>query len=226
MRVRNLQDACSGPVGTGAVRAREVKRSKDGIDLHFSRDKHAQEFLAFVKSWAVTRHHDSKHLVSHNQNNNSYRFKRTTCVELCPVSRDDLVMLPPKNGPGAGRPAAFHAVRPGERRRGPRGPSQLQDGGGLRRRVLEAAVRRRLLRQHLIEFVVLDVVEEEDGPPDGHAGPGRVAVPCEVEVARSSDFGRNDERLLVRSHLGGRLRPGDVALGFDLRTLNTGVDDE
>ncbi|CAK9025210.1 unnamed protein product [Durusdinium trenchii] len=70
----------------------------------------------------------------------------------------------------------------------------------------------------LTEFIVLDVNEE--GPPGrGH---------CEFEVARASDFGQNDERLLVRSHLGGgKLQVGDSVLGYDLRTLHLmGVDDE
>uniref|UniRef100_A0A0G4H9Y5 60S ribosomal export protein NMD3 n=1 Tax=Chromera velia CCMP2878 TaxID=1169474 RepID=A0A0G4H9Y5_9ALVE len=48
---------------------------------------------------------------------------------------------------------------------------------------------------------------------------------ADVEIARVSDLGQNDERLTVRTHLGGLLKPGDTCQGFDLRTLNmSGVD--
>merc|ERR1719421_2732090 len=53
-------------------------------------------FTSFVKAWSVSKHHDSKHLISHNVNNSTYRFKRTICIDICPVCRDDLVLLPRK----------------------------------------------------------------------------------------------------------------------------------
>ncbi len=45
------------------------------------------------------------------------------------------------------------------------------------------------------------------------------------QVARSSDFGRNDTVYYVRTHLGNILHPGDMALGYDLANANaTGLD--
>merc|ERR1711870_77921 len=35
-----------------------------------------------------------------------------------------------------------------------------------------------------------------------------------------ADLGNNDERIIVRSHLGGILKPGHHVLGYDLRTVN------
>ncbi len=51
----------------------------------------------------------------------------------------------------------------------------------------------------------------------------------DVEIARKSDLGLNDERVIVRTQLGkpGQLRVGDSVMGYDLRTLNiTGPEDE
>merc|ERR1719387_2570497 len=45
---------------------------------------------------------------------------------------------------------------------------------------------------------------------------------ADIEVARACDLGVNDDRLTVRSHLGGQLRPGDHVLGYDLRAVNVG----
>ena len=49
---------------------------------------------------------------------------------------------------------------------------------------------------------------------------------CEVEVAKEKDFGSNDERHIVRCHLGFVLKPGDYALGYDMRTCNFNHQEE
>lgn len=46
-----------------------------------------------------------------------------------------------------------------------------------------------------------------------------------LQVAKASDFGRNDRTFFVRTHLGHLLHPGDSALGYDMSTANT-VDPE
>merc|ERR1712039_168920 len=43
---------------------------------------------------------------------------------------------------------------------------------------------------------------------------------ADIEVAKVADLGNNDERVIVRSHLGGILKPGHHVLGYDLRTVN------
>lgn len=37
-----------------------------------------------------------------------------------------------------------------------------------------------------------------------------------MQVARSSDFGKNDRLLMARTHLGHLLHAGDTVLGYDL----------
>merc|ERR1719265_76780 len=50
---------------------------------------------------------------------------------------------------------------------------------------------------------------------------------ADVEVARAMDLGKNDDRLIVRSHLGAILRPGNRVMGYDLRYINlSGLDEE
>jgi len=46
-----------------------------------------------------------------------------------------------------------------------------------------------------------------------------------VEVARDDDFGVNDRRFQVLSHLGFVLKPGDSVLGYDLTTANLNDND-
>lgn len=205
----------------------KVEQAKDGMDFFFTRERDAQEFVAFIKSWAIVKVHDSKHLVSHNQANTTYRFKRSTCIEICPVCRDDLVFLPPKTAQAlGGLPPVMlctHAV------------SVIGLVDPATSRTVEISASEYWKRpftamctaSHLKEFVVLDVnAEDAHSSLAGTRGRPRCGVThCEVEVARASDFGQNDDRLLVNSHLGNILHPGDVALGFDLRTTNHTIDE-
>ena len=110
-------------------------------------------------------------------------------------------------------------------------------------------------RRHLTEFVILDVDTADDSrqhaPPAAAPAPapptptnnrknrrgnqsantnatrGAKFVVCEAEVARACDFGKNDERVTVKTHLGHILKAGDYCLGYDLRTINvSGIDTE
>ena len=64
----------------------------------------------------------------------------------------------------------------------------------------------------MIEFVVLDV--DFDGRTKG-----KMAL-ADIEVARSSDMGTNNDSYWVKSHLGGILHPGDTAMGYFLTNSN------
>lgn len=119
-----------------------------------------------------------------------------------------------------------------------------------------------LSRQHLTEFIVLDIepvdmqvvntsatakrfihlkagktakmhpitptpmndTTPKFGRPENDPGAGRLV---DVEIARLSDFAKNDNRMVVRSHLGRTLRVGDWCFGYDLKSLNlSGFDDD
>mmetsp|Transcript_95694 Transcript_95694/g.274816 ORF Transcript_95694/g.274816 Transcript_95694/m.274816 type:complete len:585 (+) Transcript_95694:80-1834(+) len=200
----------------------KVAGTKEGMDFFFTKERDAQAFVSFVKGVAVVRHHESKHLVSTNIHNNTQRFKRTTCIEICPVGRDDLVFLPPPLARALGglppymlcnRAASFVGL--------------LDPFSGRTFEVTAVDFFKRpfsssFSHPQLTEFVVLDVVPLDFERRVG--GPKTVQL-FDIEVARVSDFGKNEDRMVVRSHLG-FLQPSDLAVGYDLRTLNTGLDEE
>jgi len=95
--------------------------------------------------------------------------------------------------------------------------------------------------ERLVPFVVLDV--ELCGESEGHedvdsnsngnplykgptSGVQKFAL-ADVQLARESDLGKNDEVLSCVTHLGHLIQPGDVVLGYDLvataSSLNTTV---
>mmetsp|Transcript_98410 Transcript_98410/g.195143 ORF Transcript_98410/g.195143 Transcript_98410/m.195143 type:complete len:494 (-) Transcript_98410:68-1549(-) len=204
-----------------------VQPAKDGLDFFFTKEKDAHEFISFIKKWAVVKVQESKKLISSNACNNSHRFKRTTIVEVCSVCRDDLVFLPPKTAQAlGGLPSTMLCTKAAS-------VISLVDPASSRTVQLSAAEywKRPFAvlcpASRLTEFIVLDVNMEE--PPTTHAsGRSRAqtdSAHCEVEVARLADFGQNDDRLCVRSHLGNVLSVGDTAMGYDLRTINTSIDE-
>jgi len=85
-------------------------------------------------------------------------------------------------------------------------------------------------RTQMTTFIVLNT-EEIDAPEVGTkarhhlAGRNKMRL-ADIEVARECDFGVNDDRLIVRSHLGAILRPGNRVLGYDLRFIQIGAAGE
>lgn len=209
-----------------------LKESREGLDFHFQQKSHAQRFADFVSSCVPTKQKQSKQLVSHDANSNVYNYKYTIFCELCPVCVDDVVHVQPgKNAYLSGAPPLMlcHKISNAVR---------LVDPMTLRsydipapeywKHPLDMPV---CTRSHLTEFIVLNVETVgaiEAGTPARHNLPGRGKMTlADIEVARVSDFGVNDERLIVRSHLGSFLRPGNHVLGYDLRNVNvSGVNSE
>ena len=65
---------------------------------------------------------------------------------------------------------------------------------------------------------------EADGPVDAPASTKTIIRLGDVEVVRAKDFGVNDERFFVRSHLGAFLNAGDTVMGYDLENSNLNVE--
>ena len=74
-----------------------------------------------------------------------------------------------------------------------------------------------LTSRQLVEYIVLDV---EIISSEVNVG-GSKYVLADAQVARVSDFGRNDSIFNIRTHLGHLLNPGDFALGYDLYGANS-----
>ena len=67
------------------------------------------------------------------------------------------------------------------------------------------------------EFTVLDVVPVNESYGDPKTSTEKYEI-ADIEVIRSDDFGVTDDSVIVRSHLGHILQPGDLVMGYDLRT--------
>jgi len=208
-----------------------LKETREGMDFHFSQRSHAQRFSDFIQSFIPAKLKNAKQLVSHDANSNDYFYKYTIQSELCPVCTDDLVVIPKGHSDLLSAGASLmicHKMSTSV---------HLVDPLTIRgcdipayeywKRPFESAA----TRSQMTEFVVLNVEEVErpelgTAPKHHLAGRGKMKL-ADIEVARSQDFGVNDDRLIVRSHLGGILRPGNRVMGYDLRHLSlSGFNDE
>uniref|UniRef100_A0A7S1TKE8 60S ribosomal export protein NMD3 n=1 Tax=Erythrolobus australicus TaxID=1077150 RepID=A0A7S1TKE8_9RHOD len=193
-----------------------VKQMPDGLDLYFLNRSHALKFLAFMASVVPVRHSCSEHLISHDANNNTYRYKYSFSAEISPLCRDDLVVLPPKVSAHLGGIGPLVLVTKVAQN------VTLLDNRSMRSVELLSSYFWKnefqpvLNSRRLIEFTVLD--SEPTGEVYGKY------VMTDLTVCRSSDLGVNDTTYYLRSHLGAHLNAGDLCLGYDVGNANFNDD--
>jgi len=193
-----------------------MEGSKDGMNFYFSSKSHAEKFCKFIASHAPQRLKQSSKLVSSDNHNNTANVKKTFILELVPLCKHDLLILPKQT---ANRCSSINNLVLVSR---VTSQVHLVDPLNGKKAELTASNFWRLpfhaLQNsgHMTSFVVLDV----EMPVGGHEGHGSDHFLADVEIARESDFGTNDKRYRVSSHLGKFLEAGDVVMGYDLTTSN------
>ncbi|KAJ0084996.1 hypothetical protein Patl1_29507 [Pistacia atlantica] len=187
-----------------------------GIDFFFGNRSHAVKFVEFVAKVAPVRSRHNKQLVSHDPKSNNCNYKYTFSVEISPICREDLICLPPKAAVSLGNLGPLVICTKVTN------SIALLDPFTLTHCFLDAdqywrsSFKSLLTGRHLVEYIVLDV---EPASSEINVG-GSKCVLADAQVARVSDFGKNDTIFSIRTHLGHLLNPGDYALGYDLYGAN------
>lgn len=200
---------------------------KDGMDFYFGTKSTAERFIHFMTAHVPMRSKSSSKLVSENLHNATANLQTTYSIELSPVCRDDLLILPPKLAQSSGNispivlcartTAIIHVVDP---RSGQKAEISADKYWKMPFLPLETS-------PSMTEFIVLDVepLAEHEYRNKGQQQQQQDAkfVIADVEIARASDFGVNDTTFIIRSHLGALLQAGDSVKGYDLTTSNFGT---
>ncbi|KAI8328959.1 NMD3 family-domain-containing protein [Chlamydoabsidia padenii] len=194
-----------------------IKETKDGIDFYYGQRAHAIKMVEFLAGVVPMKYKSSERLISTDIHTSTSKFKFTYSVEIAPICRDDLVVLPKKlaNSLG-GFSQLLLCIRISN-------SIHLMDMNTLnvcevshntywRTPFLPLAT-----GKTMTEYCVLDVE-----PLDTVRGK---YVLADIHVARMADFGRNDDEYIARSHLGGILNPGDTVMGYDLKRSNFNNDE-
>lgn len=193
-----------------------IQETKDGLDFFYSQRNHAAKMLEFLGAVAPIRSKRSEELISIDTQSGLSSYKFTFSVEIAPICRDDMVILPKKLANqmgGISRVVLCSKVT---------NSLQFLDPNTLHTADLPALVYWRapfpalLDATQLVEFVVLDV--EPTGDVRGKH------VLADITVVRAADLGANDQTFYVRSHLGGILHAGDSVMGYYLATANLNSD--
>lgn len=74
----------------------EVKELNDGCDFYFLSKSQAQTFVDFLHTILPIKVKQSKQLISHDQNSNTFNYKYTFSVDIAPITKDDLIFLQDK----------------------------------------------------------------------------------------------------------------------------------
>ncbi|OZJ04343.1 hypothetical protein BZG36_02381 [Bifiguratus adelaidae] len=193
-----------------------IKEVKDGIDFYYTNRAHAIKMMEFLAAVVPTRSKSSEQLVSTDIHSGSSSYKFSYSLEIVPVCKDDLVCIPNKLAKSLGNISPLLiCLRVSN-------TLQLMDVNTLNVADIQTTAYWRTpfnslaSAKELTEYYVLDV--EPVGPTRGRY------VLADVEVARSTDFGKNDTTFITRTHLGALLKAGDTAMGYDISRSNFNDD--
>eukprot|EP00123_Amoebidium_parasiticum_P004017 comp15309_c0_seq1/m.12152 comp15309_c0_seq1/g.12152 ORF comp15309_c0_seq1/g.12152 comp15309_c0_seq1/m.12152 type:complete len:515 (-) comp15309_c0_seq1:173-1717(-) len=189
-----------------------VKESKDGLDFFFASKNDALKMADFLGTVAPCRMKKSERLISSDVHNNTANFKFTFSLEIMPVCKEDLIVLPRKLAKSMGNISPLVVCTKVHASATLIDPLTLQVEECSNNLYWRGPVLPLCSYKQQIEYTVLDI--ELLGPTRG-----RYAL-AEAEVARSRDFGKNDHTFRTITHLGNLLKPGDTCMGYDLAYIN------
>lgn len=233
----------------------KIDSSRHGLDFYFLSLPQAQHFAQVLSRLAPLKIKTSSKLVSTDAKNNTANIKYTLTCDVVPLCRDDLVLVQKESRNRLGGRLALvtkvasvvHLIDASPKR----SPSNKIDsteitaeayhknggGGGTASANDKGCYTILQSSERLVPFVVLDVElcghnssSSDDNNSKLYEGPSsgveKYAL-ADVQLARESDLGANDEVLSCVTHLGHLIQPGDVVLGYDLvstaSSLNTTV---
>ncbi|KAL7540089.1 hypothetical protein ACHAXR_012576 [Thalassiosira sp. AJA248-18] len=219
-----------------------VQTKKNGFDFYFPSIDKARNFTRYLAKAAPMRTKTTQSLVSEDKTNNTANIKTTIACDMVPLCRDDLIVVQ-KRAKGVGNlsgrlclvlkmSSLVHLVDASPARDSDMSTRCTDLHAETYWKGEGKTFRLFLSPNRLVRFVVLDVeLCCEDGRERHHTGNSiedratqykgpqsgvtKYAL-ADVEVARESDFGVNDETFRCVTHLGHLLQPGDIVLGYDI----------
>ena len=214
-----------------------LKEVSDGLDFFFVNQSHAKRFTEFVTSVAPARVSHSKKLISHDDKSNVFGYKYSWLVEIAPICRDDLVLLPRGGKFGAGGVFLCTKVTSGLQFLDPLTLRRVDVSGVTYwanpfRSICSAP---RLQSYDVLDSEQLETVQDGYGRTTPTGAVRRAADQqrrdsryclADATIVRAEDLGKDENTLIVRTHLGYLLKAGDLAHGYDLKNATFDLEDD
>jgi nonsense-mediated mRNA decay protein 3 len=199
-----------------------ITEMHDGLDFQYKQQSHSNRIISFVMNNFVARHKSSRQLVSHDEQSGDSKYKYSNILELAPICKDDLVILPPKLQKvlgGIGPLILVYKITTS---------IHIVDIHTMRTHEIDSThywkymFKAMATRDRLTRFVVLNVEEVDFDVNTSRAAAKNKFRMVRLEVARESEFGVNDRTFIVNTHLGEFINFNDTVSGYDLdqMTLN------
>ncbi|KAK8437860.1 NMD3 family-domain-containing protein [Phyllosticta citricarpa] len=189
-----------------------IKEVHEGIDFFFAARNHAEKFVDFLKSVVPVFSKKSQELISMDIHTSAKSYKFSFSVEIVPICKDDLVVLPIKIAKQLGNIAPMTVCNKVGTAVQVLDPQTLQTADISPEVYWRAPFTPLADVTELVEFIILDI--EPLGPVKGRY------VLAEATVARASDMGSSDQTYFTRTHLGSLLNVGDSVMGYHLEGTN------
>lgn len=192
-----------------------IEAQPDGLDFFFAHKSHALNFLEFLNKTAPVTRRDAVQLVSHDSKNNTAVQHYTYSLEISPLCREDLVLLPYKDYylrtlSGLGPLVIVYKVYSSIVFLDPKTLRVGEITGSLywKKPFQPLMNSREMVEFYVLECSLLPVT-------NGSHQQGLVTVCLSSEVGEGREW-------VVESHLGGLLHPGDLVKGYllDSHTFN------
>lgn len=195
-----------------------IEGQPDGLDFFFAHKSHALNFLEFLNRTAPVTRRDAVQLVSHDSKNNTAVQHFTFALDIAPLCREDLILIPYKDYylkslGGIGPLVLVHKVFSSVVFLDPKTLRAGEITGTLYwRKPFQALMSSR----EMVEFYVLEC--QLMPITNGNFQLGLVTVCLSSEVGEGREW-------IVQSHLGGILGPGDLVKGYLLENRNFNNED-
>lgn len=193
-----------------------IEESREGIDFFYASKTDAARMLDFLSTVVPIKYKRSEQFISEDTHTGSKSYKFTYSVEIAPVCREDLVVLPKQVARQHGNipllvlcykvSKSLYFVDPNTLK------TTIIPASDYWKRPFNSVANSR----KLTEYIVMDI--ELTGQTMG-----KFAL-ADVTVMRASDLGVNDTTFYLRTHLGAILHDGDSVMGYDLTSTNFNDD--
>jgi nonsense-mediated mRNA decay protein 3 len=191
-----------------------IKEEPDGMDFYFGHRSHANKFADFVSGVCPIKIVTSERLVTHDAKSNIFNFKYAFSIEMAPICREDLVLLPAKLSRDMGGLGPLVLCSKVNSKLYFLDPTNMQQGEVTSNVYWKHQFTSLMDTRRLSEFTVLDVdIIDEDSNGGQSVFNYKRNTLAEVQLAKEDDM---DNIIFVKTHLGNILKPGDNVLAYDL----------
>ena len=168
----------------------------------------------------VARHKWSRQLISHDEQSGNSKYKYSHILELAPICKDDLVVLPKglsKSLGGIGPLVLVYKITTAV---------HIVDVHTMRTHEIDMSnywkymFRAICSRERMTRFIVLNVEEYDYDVNVSRSAARQNFKMVRLEIARESEFGVNDRTFIVNTHLGEIINFNDTILGYDIDEMN------